>query len=591
VHAVTALAEEMGKLDVLSQKKFEPLLEEFSRFHSILQEFIDICLEVQNQIQQADIPFPEYPVIPEIEKPEDVRDYEKNSVPSSVNNFLITVGPLQINSLARALGETFKEFETQTATLADIYNPSTYSEPSIIAHVPQDTVSGHIFEDTLGIGFERLQGSGGTDTIADKLNRSAGILHTLESIRTSMIRTYTERGTTIPGTPVSQGVTSTRAMSGNNLDGEFTSGSDLSNYLRLSPDRINAYPESLTTIFTGLHDMIKKSEEVADIPYPILIGGQQFIPPGTSLMRTGTGSWGQPLLTSRLPDTEVPYTTPGIKKPADRQSDKQVTAASKGIIEIPALLPAGKITLPSYNAQLHAVKLSKGLIEQYSGETSTPVLLDGSKGIPAVSHPVPQRLDYSLPGISIPHAFEKISEYLKYTSAIHHQITAPLYGSFDTTEFNPPAFSFTLPLSGGDMGSPLLPNLLSYGVNSMSAEKNPILNLAMNMITSDGMKRADLSALSAVGNGQLPLFPAEVVQGASPASVPRALEHVFQMFSGAFGDTAAPSSAGGNTFHFQNTFNIVVNTKAAGDERGLRELGRKIGVILSEEMKRYGGSR
>jgi len=589
VHAVAAFAEEMGKLDVCSQKKFEPLLEAFSRFHSILEEFINICLEINNKIQRADIPFPEYPVISDMEKPEDIRDHEKNSLSSSVNNFLITIGSLQINSLSRTVGETFKEFETQTAALADIYNPSPYPEPSIIAHVPRGKVSGHRFKDTSGKVLEGLHDSG--STIINKLNRSAGILHNLESIRMSMIGTCTERDILIPGAPVRQGVTSIHALPENNLDGERISGSDLSNYLRLSSDHINEYPESLTTIFTGLHDMMKKSEEVAVLPYPTLIGGQQSIPTESSLMGKGSGSWGQPLPTSRISDTEVPGPTLGIKKPADRTSDNQVSSTARGIIEIPALFPAGKINLPSYDTQLHAVKLSEGILEQYSKETSTPVFQDGSKGTPAVSHPGSRRLDYSLPGISIPHAFEKISEYLTYTSAIHHQITAPVYGSIGTAELNPATLSFSLPLTGGDRGIPLLPNLLLNSVDGVPAEQNPVLNLAMNMVTSDGMKRADLLARSVVGNTQLPVYPAEVVQGASFVSVPRALEDVFQMFSGPYGDIAVPSSAGGNTFHFQNTFNIVVNTRSDGDERGLRELGRKIGVILSEEMKRYGGLR
>ncbi|OPY30003.1 MAG: hypothetical protein A4E28_00501 [Methanocella sp. PtaU1.Bin125] len=39
---------------------------------------------------------------------------------------------------------------------------------------------------------------------------------------------------------------------------------------------------------------------------------------------------------------------------------------------------------------------------------------------------------------------------------------------------------------------------------------------------------------------------------------------------------------------FHNTFNITVTVRG-GEERDLKELGRKIGQILSDEMKRYGG--
>jgi len=57
---------------------------------------------------------------------------------------------------------------------------------------------------------------------------------------------------------------------------------------------------------------------------------------------------------------------------------------------------------------------------------------------------------------------------------------------------------------------------------------------------------------------------------------------------------ANPSATDNNTTHkvsnFHNTFNITVTVKGGGAEEGdLRELGKKIGRILSEEIKRYGG--
>jgi len=43
--------------------------------------------------------------------------------------------------------------------------------------------------------------------------------------------------------------------------------------------------------------------------------------------------------------------------------------------------------------------------------------------------------------------------------------------------------------------------------------------------------------------------------------------------------------------NFQNTFNIVVNVKNGGNETELRDLGKKIGQVLSDEIRRYGGIR
>lgn len=51
------------------------------------------------------------------------------------------------------------------------------------------------------------------------------------------------------------------------------------------------------------------------------------------------------------------------------------------------------------------------------------------------------------------------------------------------------------------------------------------------------------------------------------------------------------SSAGRSVVtNIENSFNITVEVKNAAEERDLKELGRKIGAILSEEIKRYGGA-
>ncbi len=45
-----------------------------------------------------------------------------------------------------------------------------------------------------------------------------------------------------------------------------------------------------------------------------------------------------------------------------------------------------------------------------------------------------------------------------------------------------------------------------------------------------------------------------------------------------------------NEISIANTFQIEVSVKGHDSERELRELGEKIGTILSEELKRYGGT-
>jgi hypothetical protein len=51
----------------------------------------------------------------------------------------------------------------------------------------------------------------------------------------------------------------------------------------------------------------------------------------------------------------------------------------------------------------------------------------------------------------------------------------------------------------------------------------------------------------------------------------------------------SPPAPSGTTNHFHNDFHITVQVRDTSDERELRDLGRKIGRVLSDELARYGG--
>jgi len=51
------------------------------------------------------------------------------------------------------------------------------------------------------------------------------------------------------------------------------------------------------------------------------------------------------------------------------------------------------------------------------------------------------------------------------------------------------------------------------------------------------------------------------------------------------------SQMSNGSVNFHNNFNITINVKGTGEETEIRDLGRKIGQILSDEIKRYGGKR
>jgi hypothetical protein len=83
------------------------------------------------------------------------------------------------------------------------------------------------------------------------------------------------------------------------------------------------------------------------------------------------------------------------------------------------------------------------------------------------------------------------------------------------------------------------------------------------------------------------MSPGEAIQMPTFNIPPNISSSYLQILSqGKSGEVSRAS--GGNTFHLNNHFNIAINARV-GEETELRELGRKIGIILSEEIRRYGG--
>jgi hypothetical protein len=114
----------------------------------------------------------------------------------------------------------------------------------------------------------------------------------------------------------------------------------------------------------------------------------------------------------------------------------------------------------------------------------------------------------------------------------------------------------------------------------------PAMNLAMGIAASRAMQSAGGSAINnfisvvpTLGGGLQGVIPVERIGGGQiniqvpPISVERGQE----------------AGAVSKVSNFHNTFNITVSVKGGGDDGDLRELGKKIGRILSDEVKRYGG--
>jgi hypothetical protein len=118
---------------------------------------------------------------------------------------------------------------------------------------------------------------------------------------------------------------------------------------------------------------------------------------------------------------------------------------------------------------------------------------------------------------------------------------------------------------------------LSHGTES------PQFNLPMAVTTvNEAFSVLENIHLLTTQPGKAPV----TVQPASlPSHIGTLTQNITLTHSG--GMAATPSPKNEVTVH--NTFNIEIAMRGQGDEGELRELGQKIGTILSEELKRYGG--
>ena len=114
-----------------------------------------------------------------------------------------------------------------------------------------------------------------------------------------------------------------------------------------------------------------------------------------------------------------------------------------------------------------------------------------------------------------------------------------------------------------------------------------MMNVALDIASAGALEKAGSSAMNYI---QFTSPDRDDYRMQSPSIMPNKIENIMQIVMSSQREMTAPHSEN-NTVNFQNTFNIVVNSGNAGKDTELKELGRKIGQILSDEIKRYGGIR
>jgi hypothetical protein len=139
-------------------------------------------------------------------------------------------------------------------------------------------------------------------------------------------------------------------------------------------------------------------------------------------------------------------------------------------------------------------------------------------------------------------------------------------------------------VSAGDPGGMRLSVVGSLGGDSGTrGQRDPAVNLAFNMAE---MQRAGGSVIQQfIRSG--PSVSSGL--GGAASAVAGERNSIVNISSPAAAGNTTDNSTVNRVSNFHNTFNITISTKGAGEESSLRDLGKKMGRILSDEMKRYGG--
>lgn len=267
---------------------------------------------------------------------------------------------------------------------------------------------------------------------------------------------------------------------------------------------------------------------------------------------------------------------------AEIKTDKQehIIHSDQGIFEIPSLRPRGKISTSSDDAIANAARLSNAFAMK-SREKETISTSREPISFPNATYATSSE-SVSEPSIYVSNAFEKISAYIMTATKIDRQMSGMMgKEAHDVNGILGQSNPLNQILS--EEGSVAF-NFHKIAIeNGGIAKGGQMMNIALN--TTEALERARSSVLHNLGV----TFPLEGdYRMPSPSMMPHTIENVLQMVSGSQRDLGE-GHTGNKSVNVQNMFNIVVNVKNGQKETELRDLGRKIGQVLSDEIRRYGG--
>jgi hypothetical protein len=612
LYVTERLLKETLKLDGNCRKILEPAIKELAKADAIIQALLEAALDLHSLLSGMVIL--QIGLVLPLEERTDGGKRRDGPRPREIADYTFNIGPVSIYSDASF--DLLTELEAQAAGTNGMYH--TYCR-DLLGSMPGTAVLLSPMISDLeesawmaapGTKEDRYHESAARrEILQEELEKYSWVMDEFEDIRYGIREILLAEELAAGLGPAGSSIDMRGAAAlVREQEGRATLGSEIS----WERERFSEYFADIsgaTELATELHIKTLEAQAVASVPH--LQETASILP---SAMPPGGE---EPSFISSVHRMEA-YAIGG---PAGRDQVREALPGQR-IIEVPDLLP-GKRALEREESTA-ASGLWEAIGRVYHEEdtffwqetSSVPVavkaaslsgLLPRSISMPAVSSKpasLSSILDVSNAFSSIyniSNAFESLSNLIGAASEIDGTIVELIKDSGGVgklaagshasslllSEIASHAYSLEGISSGGSSTGISSEGVSKEGSSSGEGGAVAFMNIALSMMAAaGGLQRLRSSVAADVAAVPHP----EAYQGPPAGTAPRAMDAILQVLS--WPRSGEASRMGGDrTMHVQNSFNIVVNAHGRGDEDDLRDLGRKIGLILSEEIRRYGGMR
>lgn len=514
---------------------------------------------------------------------------EKKDAAQQIIDYTISIGPLNVYSLNSAYADTIKKFQAQTTDIANIYSPvsETFQSPVIQSSVTK-SLYGNSDDKEISRNTQQETISSNNENFYSSLKESALVLKELETAGNRMPEISMEKRSL----PQIQGKIPATEF----LSAEFKESG--AGYMMHEPieefsEYINTFSKYIQDISNSFQSTMLEAQKMTEISslkeYQVMGGSDHE----QGIMKS------MEILNSRMLEAQKLTEITSLKEFQVREESvheqgiiKSMEALNSRMLEAQKMteifslkeLSMDAISIPdsqvgNANSTIsHEQKMIE--IPPFMPKTAGTAIQTGKLNEMIARESVTSAASQSS---TFSNAFKTISDYASLGSEINNQVTEYLENGNKTIgDIFSQGSPVDLVLNGSNPAIDIIQGIVEGNAGGTTGD----MNIAYNISTAEALYREGNSSIKDI----IQAVPSTMTGMTKPllSLPPFSMENTMQVLYGAQKETPAGSAKSGDV-RFQNTFNIVVNIKGKGEETEMRDLGKKIGHILSEEMRRYGG--